>query len=214
LAGLKEPVLVLYPVKSPEKYKMEEKREVEHEDVYTLVDKIKEGDREAFMTLTGLYQKKVFLLAFSFFRNKEDALDIVQETFLRFYEKVKMFQRGKNFQNWILQIAKNLCVDYYRKNYSKGKEWDRNKPIDEMNLPVQNSYDPLSSSDLREIISTCLEKLAEKQRMIFMMRHYNQLKYREIAQILDISLGTAKSLHFKAVQNLRGFMAPYLGRQL
>jgi RNA polymerase sigma-70 factor (ECF subfamily) len=50
--------------------------------------------------------------------------------------------------------------------------------------------------------------------MIFVMRHYNQFKYREIAQILDISLGTAKSLHFKAVQNLRGLMAPYLGRQL
>jgi RNA polymerase sigma-70 factor (ECF subfamily) len=214
LAGVNEPDLVIWPIKTPEKYKMKEKREVEHEDVYTLVDKIKEGDREAFMTLTSLYQKKVFLLAFSFFRNKEDALDIVQETFLRFYEKVKMFQRGKNFQNWLLQIAKNLCVDYYRKNYGKSKEWDRNRPIDEMNLPVQNSYDPLSLSDLREIISTCLEKLAEKQRMIFVMRHYNQLKYREIAQILDISLGTAKSLHFKAVQNLRGLMAPYLGRQL
>jgi len=211
---VKEPVLVLFQRKSPEKFKMEEKREVEHDDVYSLVDKIKEGNREAFMTLTSLYQKKVFLLAFSFFRNKEDALDIVQETFLRLYEKVKMFQRGKNFQNWLLQIARNLCIDYYRKNYSKNKEWDRSKPIDEMNLPVQNSYDPLSSSDLREIISTCLKKLAEKQRMIFVMRHYNQLKYREIAQILDISLGTAKSLHFKAVQNLRGLMAPYLGRQL
>ena len=214
MVRVKEPALVHYPIKTPENLKMEEKREVEHEDVYTLVEKIKEGDREAFMTLTALYQKKVFLLAFSFFRNKEDALDIVQETFLRFYEKVKMFQRGKNFQNWLLQIAKNLCIDYYRKNYSKTKEWDRNVPIDEMNLPIQEGHDPYRSSDLRGIISTCLTKLAEKQRMIFVMKQYNQLKYREIAQILDISLGTAKSLHFKAVQNLRGLMAPYLGRQL
>jgi len=211
---VKEPALVHYLRKSPEKLKMEEKKEVEHEDVYTLVEKIKEGDREAFMTLTSLYQKKVFLLAFSFFRNKEDALDIVQETFLRFYEKVKMFQRGKNFQNWLLQIAKNLCIDYYRKNYRKTKELDRNIPVDEMNLPIQEGHDPYRSSDLRGIISTCLTKLAERQRMIFVMKQYNQLKYREIAQILDISLGTAKSLHFKAVQNLRGLMAPYLGRQL
>jgi RNA polymerase sigma-70 factor (ECF subfamily) len=214
LVRVKEPALVHYLRKSTENLKMVEKREVEHEDVHTLVEKIKEGDREAFMTLTSLYQKKVFLLAFSFFRNKEDALDIVQETFLRFYEKVKMFQRGKNFQNWLLQIAKNLCIDYYRKNYSKTKEWDRNIPIDEMNLPIQEGHDPYRSSDLRGIISTCLTKLAEKQRMIFVMKQYNQLKYREIAQILDISLGTAKSLHFKAVQNLRGLMAPYLGRQL
>ena len=214
MVRVKEPALVHSLRKSPENLKMVEKREVEHEDVYTLVEKIKEGDREAFMTLTTMYQKKVFLLAFSFFRNKEDALDIVQETFLRFYEKAKMFQKGKNFQNWLLQITKNLCIDYYRKNYSKTKEWDRNVPVDEMNLPTQEEHDPYRSSDLRGIISTCLTKLAEKQRMIFVMKQYNQLKYREIAQIMDISLGTAKSLHFKAVQNLRGLMAPYLGRQL
>ena len=50
--------------------------------------------------------------------------------------------------------------------------------------------------------------------MIFVMKHYNQLKYKEIAQILGISLGTVKSLHYKAVQNLRGLVAPYLGGQL
>ncbi len=86
-------------------------REVfEDDNIYVLVEKIKNGDREAFSTITRLYQKKVFLLAFSFFRNREDAMDIVQETFLRFYEKVNMFRKGKNFQNWILQIAKNLII--------------------------------------------------------------------------------------------------------
>jgi len=183
----------------------------EQKDIYTLVERIKEGDREAFMTVTSLYQKKVFLLAFSFFRNKEDAMDIVQETFLRLYQKVYMFKRGKNFQSWLLQIAKNLCVDYYRKNYGKNRERQGEKPVDEMNLPVQNEADPFVSSDLKGIFSSCIKKLASKQRMIFVMKHYNQLKYREIAQILDISLGTAKSLHFKAVQNLRGLIAPYMG---
>jgi len=183
----------------------------EQKDIYTLVERIKEGDREAFMTVTSLYQKKVFLLAFSFFRNKEDAMDIVQETFLRLYQKVYMFKRGKNFQSWLLQIAKNLCVDYYRKNYGKNREWQGEKPVDEMNLPVQNEADPFISSDLKGIFSSCIKKLASRQRMIFVMKHYNQLKYREIAQILDISLGTAKSLHFKAVQNLRGLIAPYMG---
>ena len=183
----------------------------EQKDIYTLVERIKKGDREAFMTVTSLYQKKVFLLAFSFFRNKEDAMDIVQETFLRLYQKVYMFKRGKNFQSWLLQIAKNLCVDYYRKNYGKNREWRGEKPVDEMNLPVQNEADPFVSSDLKGIFSSCIKKLATKQRMIFVMKHYNQLKYREIAQILDISLGTAKSLHFKAVQNLRGLIAPYMG---
>lgn len=193
---------------------MIEKRVDENEDVDTLIERIKKGDREAFMTVTALYQKKVFLLAFSFFHNREDALDIVQETFLRLYQKVHLFRKGQNFQNWLLQVAKNLCIDYHRKNYSKSKDYDREKPIEEMNLALSDEKDPYLSSDLKGIFSECLKKLATKQRLIFVMKHYNQLEYQEIAQILGIALGTVKSLHFKAVQNMRGLVAPYLGRQL
>jgi len=185
-----------------------------YEDIYALIENIKEGDREAFMTLTSLYQKKVFLLGYSFFRNREDALDIVQETFLKLYQKIALFRRGENFQNWLLQIAKNLCIDRYRKDYGKNKELQSGIPVEEMNISSHNSPDPYLSSDLKRIFSTCIKKLAERQRMIFVMKHYNQLKYKEIAQILGISLGTVKSLHYKAVQNLRGLVAPYLGGQL
>jgi len=192
---------------------MVKERVARDEEIYILIEKIKQGDREAFMTVTSLYQKKVFLLAFSFFHNREDAMDVVQETFLRLYQKVNMFQKGKSFQNWLLQIAKNICIDYYRKNYQKKREFETGKNIEEMNLPLQNKENPLDSVDLKTIFSRCLKKITEKQRMIFVMKHYNQLKYREISQILNISLGTVKSLHFKAVQNLRAVMAPYLGRQ-
>ena len=194
--------------------KLKERNDSLYEDIYALIEKIKEGDREAFMTLTSLYQKKVFLLAYSFFRNREDALDIVQETFLKLYRKIALFRRGENFQNWLLQIAKNLCIDHYRKDYGKNKELQSGTPVEEMNISSQNSPDPYLSSDLKRIFSTCIKKLAERQRMIFVMKHYNQLKYKEIAQILGISLGTVKSLHFKAVQNLRGLVVPYLGGQL
>jgi len=193
---------------------MEATRTLEHEDIAVLLDRIKEGDREAFMTVTRLYQKKVFLLAYSFFNNKDDALDIVQETFLRFYQKVNMFQKGRNFQNWLLQITKNLCIDYYRKNYSKSRKLDSERDIEELNIPAPNSQNSFHSSDLKDIFSDCLNKLSERQRMIFVMKHYNQLEYMEIAQILNIALGTAKSLHFKAVQNLRGLMTPYMGERI
>ncbi len=192
---------------------MKEERNTRNEDIYILIKKIKEGDREAFMTVTSLYQRKVFLLAFSFFHNREDAMDIVQETFLRLYQKINLFQKGKNFQSWLLQIAKNICIDYHRKNYAKKGEWRKEKTIDEMNLPDRNERNSLDAIDLKDIFSQCLKKLTERQRMIFVLKHYNQFKYREISQILDVSLGTVKSLHFKAVQNLRTLISPYLGRQ-
>ena len=65
--------------------------------------------------------------------------------------------------------------------------------------------------DLKDILSRCVNRLAERQRTIFIMRHYSQLKNEEIAQALGISLGTVKSLHFKAVHNLRALVGPYLG---
>jgi len=192
---------------------MEYLRGQAHDDIYTLVDRIKGGDREAFMAVTRLYQKKVYLLAYSYFRNSEDAMDIVQETFLRLYQKVNMYHPDRNFQNWLLQIAKNLCIDYYRKNYGKNKDHKQEKSLDELNNPIADYDITLSSSDLRGIFTECLKKLTERQRLIFVMRHYNNLDYKEIAQILSISLGTVKSLHFKAVKNLRVLMTPYMEDQ-
>lgn len=204
---------LLFLKKSAEKQRMVEERIKTDEDIYILIEKIKEGDRQAFMTVTSLYQKRVFLLAFSFFHNREDAMDIVQETFLRLYQKINLFQKGKNFPNWLLKIAKNLCIDYYRKNYRRTGEFEKGKNIEEMNLPLQNGNKAFDSVDIKSIFSRSLKKLTEKQRMVFVMKHYNQLKYREISQILSISLGTVKSLHFKAVQNLKATMSPFLGRQ-
>lgn len=212
MAGLEETFGL--PEKVKELKKSERKEDYPYEDIYALIERIKNGDRGAFMTVTQVYQKKVFLLAYSFFRNRDDALDIVQETFLRFFQKVNMFRRGENFQNWLLQIAKNLCIDYYRKNHKKNQDLMVNTPVEEMNLSSQNGKDPLKASDLKSIFSTCIKKLADKQRMIFVMKHYNQLKYKEISEVLGISLGTVKSLHFKAVQNLRSLMTPYMGGQL
>jgi len=184
----------------------------EKEDVYALLERIKNDDREAFRELVSLYQKRIFLLAFSFSHNREDAMDIVQETFMRLHQKIHTFREGENFKSWIFRVAKNLCIDHYRKNHSKGKEWGSEQSLEEMNLPCKNGDNSHQALDLKMIFSRCLEKLAERQRMVFVLKHYNQLKYREIAQVLNISPGTVKSLHFKAVQNLRGLVSPYLGR--
>lgn len=182
-----------------------------NEDIWSLVQNVKQGDKEAFMVLIRTYQKKVFVVAYSFFRNREDALDLVQETFLKLYQKIGLFRRGENFEAWLLQISKNLCIDYYRKNYLRRKEGENGKRIEELTLQSESRQDFHQTQEFREILSRSVDKLTEKQRMIFIMRHYNQMKNEEIAQILNISLGTVKSLHFKAIQNLRALMSPYLG---
>ena len=178
-----------------------------------IIGGLRRGDREAFLTIIRLYQKKVFQMAYGFFGNRDDALDIVQETFLRVHEKASLFQEGHGLQNWVLQVAKNICVDYYRKNYRRRKELESSQSLDEMNLAAESGPHPAENSDLQRILGLCINKLAQRQRLIFVMRHYQELRNEEIAQALNISLGTVKSLHFKAIRNLRSMLAPYLEAQ-
>jgi RNA polymerase sigma-70 factor (ECF subfamily) len=182
-------------------------------ETWALVRRTRTGDREAFRVLVHAHQKKVFALAYSFFRNKEDALDLVQETFLRVYQKIDLFQDGRRFEAWLLQIARNLCIDYYRKHYGKRREAEVSTPVEDLPIADKRADGETRAADLQDVLSRCVDRLAERQRTIFIMRHYNQLKIEEIARILGISPGTVKSLHFKAIRNLRVLLGPHLGCQ-
>jgi RNA polymerase sigma-70 factor (ECF subfamily) len=182
-------------------------------EIASLLERIQKGDREAFMTIVRIYQQKVFVMAFSILRNKEDALDAVQETFLRLYQKSGTYRPGHNFQGWLLEIAKNISIDYYRKHHQKRQEWETPRPIDEIPVAVEDRSLDSRDSDLRSAFSRCVEKLAARQKMVFVMRHYNELQFNEISDALRISVGTAKSLHWKAVQNMRKMLTPYLGME-
>lgn len=190
---------------------MERTRENDQDELCRLLTRARSGDREAFKAIVRLYQQKVFLLAFSFLRNREDALDIVQETFMKLFQKLHVFNSGGNFQAWLLQMARNLTIDYYRKHHLQRKEREVERAKGQLELPGEGEASGESASDLSQALSRSLQRLASKQRMVFVMKHYTGLQYKEIAQVLDISVGTVKSLHFKAIRNMRKLLSPQLG---
>ncbi len=190
-------------------------REIRAAEIAPLLERIQAGDREAFMTVVRLYQQKVFVLAYSILRDREDALDTVQETFLRLYQKAGLYKPGSSFQGWLLQMAKNISIDHYRKHRKKRQEWETTTPLDDIPVPAEPVRDGDSAAaDLRHAFARSVDTLAERQKMVFVMRHYNELQFNEISEAMKISVGTAKSLHFKAVQNLRKRLAPVLGIEL
>lgn len=189
------------------------RRESEAAEIAELLGRVRSGDREAFMTIIRLYQQKVFVMAYSILRDREDALDAVQETFLRLYQKAGLYKPGSSFQAWLLQMAKNISIDSYRRRRRKKQDWETSRPIEEIPIAVEDSGGDSAASDLRSAFSRSVETLAERQRMVFVMRHYNELPFNEISEAMRISIGTAKSLHFKAVQNLRKRLAPVLGME-
>jgi RNA polymerase sigma-70 factor (ECF subfamily) len=188
-----------------------ERLESEAAEIAALLDRIQQGDREAFMTIIRRYQQKVYVMAYSILREREDALDAVQETFLRLYQKAGLYRAGSSFQGWLLQIAKNISIDCYRKRRRTKQDHETSKPIEEIPLAVEDRAGDSAAADLRAAFSRSVETLAERQRMVFVLRHYNELPFNEISEAMRISIGTAKSLHFKAVQNLRKRLAPVLG---
>jgi RNA polymerase sigma-70 factor (ECF subfamily) len=174
-----------------------------------LVERIKQGDKEAFMRIVSSYQQRVFVLAYSMVREREDALDLVQETFMRIYEKIHTYRPGANFNAWLMQVARNISIDFLRRQKSRRK--DSLDSLDAGRVDLQSRETDPSRFNPGDMIQKAVARLPEKQKLVFILHHYEELKYEEIARRLRISVGTVKSLHFKAIQKLRKALAPQLG---
>jgi RNA polymerase sigma-70 factor (ECF subfamily) len=189
---------------------MEQKYDqLDEHDIEFLVDKIKQGDKEAFMKVVNLYQKKIFALTYSMVREREDALDLVQEAFLRLYEKIYSYRKGENFNAWLMQIVRNLSIDFLRRKKSRKSDSLESLDIEREDLSSPNENPGKFSP--REMIYQAAAELPERQRLVFIFHHFEDLKYEEIATRLNISIGTVKSLHFKAIKKMRRILAPQLG---
>jgi RNA polymerase sigma-70 factor (ECF subfamily) len=170
-----------------------------------LINRIKQGDHQAFSRLIVMYQKSVFRLAMGFFHDRDDAQEIVQETFLRIHEKIGSFDEKTRFRNWMYRIALNLCVDYYRKFKKKPAKIKQDYQII-LDQNTGHNQEPEECFDIlrfKERLQKSLYRLPKRQKSIFVLKHYGQYRYREIADILNISIGCVKSLHHRSINKLK-----------
>jgi RNA polymerase sigma-70 factor (ECF subfamily) len=183
-----------------------------------LVDRFCGGDQTAFIDLVGQYKKKIYFLAYDITGDHQEAEDISQEVFIKMFRSLKNFRRDAKMSSWLYQITVNASIDFLRKKSSKPK-----RSIDEfeqINIQEQllggtgQSLDPQRSAEYSQIqnhISQALQKISPKERTVFVMRHYNDLKLNEIAEILNVTIGTVKSLLFRAIKKLRKELSSYMG---
>lgn len=177
----------------------------------------REGDRDAFTRLVSLYQKQIYKLAYRFFQDSDDAMEIVQETFMRLYEKSHKFRDAENpatFRFWVYRIAYNLCIDYYRK-FKKKKAEDRDlfEQYERCGADDSNPEDLLLRRQYRDALNKSVMGLSGRQREVFILRHYSEMKHAEISGTLKISVGAVKTLYHRAVRTishkLSGFGVQY-----
>jgi RNA polymerase sigma-70 factor, ECF subfamily len=177
------------------------------EDKARLADRLIAGDPSAFRELVEAYQRKVYGLAYEMTRNHADAEDISQITFMKIHKAIGTIKPGHGLSTWIYQIAHNAALDHIRAKRFFPKEAlpshasapDFQEPSDSNPGPEERA----ESAGLRRRIDEVLDKFSERERAVFILRHYHDLKVKEIAQTLGVSLGSVKSYLFRSILKLQ-----------
>lgn len=160
----------------------------------------------AFQKIMSKYGERVMGLAFHFTKNHQDAEDLYQETFLKVYRNIDTFRFESEFFTWVYRILSNQAFNYYRKSkrmsiVDPGENnylWET-LPTDESCAADQATL----NSSLREGIDRALLQLSPRQRVVFILKHYEGKKIKDIALILDCTEGTVKRYLFRATRKLQ-----------
>ncbi|MCO5171500.1 MAG: RNA polymerase sigma factor [Planctomycetes bacterium] len=176
------------------------------------------GDGQAFEALYERHRHTVFKVAFGMTRNPEDALDIVQETFLKAHRSLGRFERRASVVTWLCQIAVHLAIDLSRRRKVRQAEpLDERLVADGVEGPSQGggpaqAVAPPQGAQARELqaaLDQALAKLSEKHRTVFVLYTVKGLSYKEIADAVGISIGTVMSRLFYARKNLQAMLGEF-----
>lgn len=185
-------------------------------DEKELIENIRNGGQQYFRQLYDSYQNKVYNTTFGFVHNTEDAQDITQEVFVELYHSLKTFRGDSTLSTWIYRIAVNKSLNHLRKkkNFSffsgfhKGAKDDQKTVLSELEDPQLNPSDTLENIELQQQLQRAVDALPEKQRTAFILEKFEDLSYKEIAQVMNTSLSSVESLLFRARQNLQKILLP------
>lgn len=184
-------------------------------DDQTLVERARRGEVTAFEPLVEKYRERVWRLAYGYLRDREEAWDVAQEAFIRAWQALPSFRGQSAFYTWLFRIVMNVATDRARQRAARGRafgtdpvpeeEWER-VAMD----PAAGPDDAAGRAEERARIRRALEALPEHHRTIIMLSDLEGLSYREIAEVLDIPMGTVMSRLHNARKRLRDVLGPMM----
>ena len=191
-------------------------------DDLELVDRARAGDEVAFRALFERYHRRAFSLASGVVRNRDDALDVVQEAFIKAHKHIGKFEGTSSFYTWLYRIVMNLAIDHIRRT-KRVKNVDFNDAVghaesdsvgEESLVPRVLDENPgrsLARKEMREHIGTALSELSDNHRAVLVMRELEGLSYEEMAQTMGCSKGTIMSRLFHARRNMQKRLLELMG---
>ena len=176
-------------------------------DEQELIHRILQGEREAFAMIVQKYQTPLLNYVGRMVTDRDTALDLLQEIFLKIYTSLHQYKSTYPFRTWIFKIAYNHVIDYWRKRRIETQPLEEDQSgISLLNiLPLQEESitKKYELQQWRNKIERALEKLSAPWRELFIWRYLNELSYEEIAEIKNLPLGTVKNRIFQAKEKLR-----------
>jgi RNA polymerase sigma-70 factor (ECF subfamily) len=163
-------------------------------DDESLVIASREGDDKAFGELVKRYQQFVIRQAYGYLGDSESAKDAAQDVFIKAYEGLPYLENARIFKSWLYRIGRNHCLNLVH----------RRKIEDDHRVICDSTSDP--NTVLKVMVREKINRLDEKDREIIIMRYYQDLKYEEIAELLDIPLSSVKIRLYRAKQALKAIL--------
>jgi RNA polymerase sigma-70 factor (ECF subfamily) len=177
-----------------------------------LISRCQQGDQEALKGIFEKYQKKVYRIAYGVVRQREEALDIVQEVFIKLFRSIKNFKGRSQFYTYLYRMTMNTAIDHARKTgkqpMSSLDEEGSFQPSDE---PEKGPERLLLQKELEERVKMAMEKLPAEQRAAIIFKDVEGLSYQEIAEAMGCSIGTVMSRLHYGRKRMQELLKDYVG---
>lgn len=191
-----------------------------------LVERAKAGEHGAFRELYEKYNRRAYAVALGVLRNQEEALEVVQEGFVKAYKNLEKFKGNSSFYTWLYRIVMNLCIDKTRRRKrvrqvefeeaARTLGHDSTTVQNESLLPNFLGQDPsrtFARKEIREQIGSALAQLSESHRTVLVMREIDGMSYDEMAKLMECSKGTIMSRLFHARKNMQKLLQDFVGAE-
>jgi RNA polymerase sigma-70 factor (ECF subfamily) len=181
-----------------------------------LIEGLIKHDRTAIHTLVDKYRQKVIKTAYFFLQNMEDAEELSQDIFIDILDSSRHFRNAASLSTWIYRITVNRSLNLVKKNKRKKifhslEDYFRKKTDDGDPPPNEPSVasSPFEEKERRDLLSKAIQSLPENQNIAFILSKYEELSYKEIAEIMNMSLSSIESLIHRAKLNLQKRLATH-----
>ena len=173
-------------------------------DERRLLQKAQEGDRKAFEALVALHSRRVYNLALGYTGRHHDAEEIAQTVFVKVWKALPQFRGASAFSTWLYRLTLNACTDHYRRERKRRGDLSLDDPdLSPIRDAAPSPEEIVIQWEEEAILRKALAELPEQHRVILILREMDGLDYQEIAQVLEIQVGTVKSRLARARRALR-----------